>query len=75
MSKRILTGIVVGKKCDKTVKVSVFNMVYHKVYKKVMKKCKTYIVHDEINKYKCGDTVTIREHMPISAMKRWTVVN
>ncbi|KJV69055.1 30S ribosomal protein S17 [Candidatus Neoehrlichia procyonis] len=75
MSKKILTGIVIDKKCNKTIKVSVFNMINHKIYKKVMKKYKTYIVHDEENRYKCGDVVTIQEHIPISSMKRWIVVN
>ncbi|CAI27123.1 30S ribosomal protein S17 [Ehrlichia ruminantium] len=74
MSKQVLTGVVVGAKCDKTIKVMVSRMVSHKMYKKIVKKRKNYVVHDEYNRYKCGDVVQIREHIPISATKRWVVI-
>ncbi|WP_044147997.1 30S ribosomal protein S17 [Ehrlichia chaffeensis] len=73
-NKKVLTGIVVGAKCDKTIKVMVSRMIMHKTYKKIVKKRKNYVVHDEHNQYKCGDVVKIQEHIPISATKRWIVI-
>ena len=73
-NKRVLTGIVVGAKCDKTIKVMVSHMIKHKTYKKIIKKRKNYVVYDEHNQYKCGDVVKIQEHIPISATKRWIVI-
>nr|WP_165375548.1 30S ribosomal protein S17 [Ehrlichia minasensis] len=73
-NKKVLTGVVVAAKCDKTIKVMVFRMVRHKIYNKIVKKRKSYVVHDEYNKYKCGDVVKIQEHIPISATKRWIVI-
>ena len=74
MSNKVLTGVVVGAKCDKTIKVMVSRMVSHKTYKKIVKRRKNYVVHDEHNRYKCGDVVKIKEHIPISATKRWIVI-
>lgn len=73
-NKKVLTGVVVATKCDKTIKVMVSRMVRHKTYKKIVKKRKNYVVHDEYNKCKCGDVVKIQEHIPISATKRWIVI-
>lgn len=74
MSNKVLTGIVVSAKCNKTIKVMVSRMVSHKTYKKIVKRRKNYVVHDEYNQYKCGDVVKIKEHIPISATKRWIVI-
>ena len=75
MPKRILQGVVVSDKQDKTVVVSVERQVMHPVYKKFVKKSKKFAAHDENNQYKVGDRVSIEECRPISKNKSWTVVS
>lgn len=75
MPKRILQGVVVSDKQDKTVVVSVERQVMHPVYKKFVKKSKKFAAHDENNQYKVGDRVSIEECRPISKHKSWTVVS
>ena len=75
MPKRILQGVVVSDKQDKTVVVSVERQVMHPVYKKFIKKSKKYAAHDENNQYKVGDIVWIEESKPYSKTKTWTVVS
>ncbi|MBR1399915.1 MAG: 30S ribosomal protein S17 [Alphaproteobacteria bacterium] len=75
MPKRILQGVVVSDKQDKTVVVSVERQVMHPVYKKIVKKSKKFSAHDENNQYKIGDRVSIEECRPISKNKSWTVVS
>ena len=75
MPKRILQGVVVSDKQDKTVVVSVERQVMHPVYKKFVKKSKKYAAHDENNKFKVGDVVSIIESKPYSKTKTWTVVD
>ena len=75
MPKRILKGIVVSDKSDKTITVLVSRKVMHPVYKKYIKKSKKYLVHDEKNQFKNGQTVSIQENRPISKTKRWVVLN
>ena len=75
MPKRILQGVVVSDKQDKTVVVSVERQVMHPVYKKIVKKSKKFSAHDENNQYKIGDRVSIEECLPISKNKSWTVVS
>lgn len=74
MPKRILQGVVVSDKQDKTVVVSVERQIMHPVYKKFIKKSKKYHAHDENNQFKVGDVVRIEESAPISKTKTWTVV-
>lgn len=74
MPKRILQGVVVSDKQDKTVVVSVERQVMHPVYKKFVKKSKKFAAHDENNQFKIGDRVSIEECRPISKNKSWTVV-
>ena len=74
MPKRILQGVVVSDKQDKTVVVSVERQVMHPVYKKFVKKSKKYAAHDENNQFKVGDTVRIQECAPVSKNKTWTVI-
>ncbi len=74
MPKRILQGVVVSDKQDKTVVVSVERQVMHPVYKKFVKRSKKYAAHDENNQFKVGDTVRIIESRPISKTKSWTVL-
>ena len=75
MPKRILQGVVVSDKQDKTVVVRVERQVMHPVYKKFVKKSKKYAAHDENNKFKVGDIVSIIESKPYSKTKTWTVVD
>ena len=74
MVKRILKGIVVSDKSDKTIVVEVSRRFVHPIYKKVMTTYKKYHAHDERNNSKIGDVVSIIESKPISKLKRWTVV-
>lgn len=75
MPKRILQGVVVSDKQDKTVVVSVERQVMHPVYKKIVKKSKKFAAHDENNQYKVGDIVSIEESKPYSKTKTWTVIS
>ena len=75
MPKRILQGVVVSAKQDKTVVVSVERQVMHPVYKKFVKKSKKFAAHDENNQCKEGDVVSIVESRPYSKTKTWTVVS
>jgi small subunit ribosomal protein S17 len=74
MPKRILQGVVVSDKQDKTVVVSVERQIMHPVYKKIVKKSKKYAAHDENNQFKAGDKVSIIESKPYSKTKAWTVI-
>jgi small subunit ribosomal protein S17 len=75
MPKRILQGVVVSAKQDKTVVVSVERQVMHPVYKKIVKKSKKFAAHDENNQFKEGDLVSIEESKPYSKTKTWTVIS
>ena len=74
MPKRVLQGVVVSDKQDKTVVVRVERRFTHPVMKKTVRRSKHYHAHDEGNTYAAGDTVWIEEHKPISRLKRWAVV-
>jgi small subunit ribosomal protein S17 len=74
MPKRVLHGVVVSDKMDKTVTVLVERRIIHSVYKKFIRRSKKYAAHDEHNKFKVGDTVSIRECRPRSKRKRWEVL-
>ena len=74
MPKRILQGVVVSDKTDKTVTVLVERRVKHPVYKKFIKTSKKYAAHDAENKSRIGDSVRIRECLPISKTKSFEVI-
>ena len=74
MPKKILKGIVVSDKPNKTITVVVERKYQHPVLKKVIKSKKKYSVHDEENKYKNGDTVSIIESKPYSKTKKFEVL-
>ncbi len=74
MPKRVLQGVVVSDKGDKTVVVRVERRFKHPEMKKVVRKSKKYHAHDEQNKFKEGDLIRIRECRPISKLKTWEVV-
>lgn len=74
MPKRVLQGVVVSDKMEKTVVVQVSRRMAHPIYKKTIERSKKYAAHDEQKKFKIGDVVSIIESAPISKSKRWTVV-
>jgi small subunit ribosomal protein S17 len=74
MPKRILTGVVVSDKPDKTVVVRVERRVRHPVYKKIIRRSSKFSAHDPENRCKEGEHVRIRECAPISKSKRWEVI-
>ena len=74
MPKKILTGIVVSDKPNKTVTVLVERKYQHPVLKKVLKVRKKYNAHDENNKFKNGDKVSIIESKPFSKNKKFEVI-
>jgi small subunit ribosomal protein S17 len=74
MPKRILQGVVVSDKQDKTVVVKVERRFTHPLFKKTVRRTKNYHAHDEENVFKIGDAVSIEEAKPISRLKRWAVL-
>ena len=74
MPKKILKGIVISNKPNKTITVVVVRNYQHPMLKKVIKSKKKYSVHDENNKYKNGDKVSIIECKPHSKTKRFEVL-
>ena len=74
MPKKILSGIVVSDKPNKTVTVLVERKFQHPILKKVIRARKKYNAHDENNKYKNGDKVSIQECKPFSKSKKFEVI-
>ena len=74
MSKKILTRVVVSDKPNKTITVMVERKFSHPVLKKVVKVRKKYNAHDENNKFKTGDKVSIIESKPFSKNKKFQVM-
>ncbi|MGB7206189.1 MAG: 30S ribosomal protein S17 [Anderseniella sp.] len=74
MPKRILQGVVVSDKNDKTIVVRVERRFTHPMMKKTVRRTKKYHAHDEANKAKVGDIVRIEECRPISRNKTWALV-
>jgi small subunit ribosomal protein S17 len=67
-------GIVVSDKMDKTVTVAIASQTKHSVYSKVMSRSSKLKAHDENNEAGIGDRVLLMETRPLSATKRWRVV-
>ena len=74
MPKKILTGVVVSDKPNKTVTVMVERKFSHPIFKKVIKVKKKYNAHDENNRFKTGDKVSIIESKPFSKNKKFLVM-
>ena len=72
--RKVREGIVVSDKMEKTVVVEVEDRVKHPLYGKVMRRTSKLKVHDESNACGIGDRVSIMETRPLSATKRWRVV-
>ncbi len=75
MPRRVLQGVVVSDKADKTVTVLVKRRVMHPLYKKIIRRSKKYRAHDEDNRCKVGDMVQIQECRPIAKSKSWQVID
>lgn len=74
MPKRVLQGVVVSDKNNKTIVVQVERRYTHPLLKKTVRRTKKYHAHDEKNVHKVGDNVSIQETAPISKNKRWIVM-
>ena len=72
---RILKGVVVSDKMQKTVVVEVSRMKKHPKYKKYYSMSKRFKAHDETNQYHVGDKVLMQETKPTSKEKRWIVIS
>lgn len=74
MPKRVMQGVVVSDRSEKTVVVRVDRRVRHPIYKKFITQSKKFMAHDEGNAYRAGDQVRIEESRPLSRRKRWQVI-
>jgi small subunit ribosomal protein S17 len=72
--RKAKTGRVVSDKMDKTIVVSVERLARHRLYKRVIRLTTKFKAHDERNEARVGDTVRIEESRPLSATKRWRLV-
>ena len=75
MPRRIMQGVVVSDKMDKTTVVKIERKIKHPLYKKYIRRSKKYAAHDEANVAKIGDIVRIRECRPLSKRKHWEVLS
>ena len=73
-SRKTREGLVVSDKMDKTVVVAVEDRVKHALYGKVLRRSTRLKAHDEANECGVGDRVLLMETRPLSATKRWRVV-
>lgn len=72
--RKVLTGIVASDKMDKTIVVVIEDRVKHSLYGKIMTKSSRLKAHDENNEAGIGDRVRVMETRPVSAQKRWRLV-
>lgn len=72
--RKLRTGVVSSDKMDKTVVVTISNLVRHPMYGRILKRSKKLKAHDEANDAHTGDTVEIMETRPLSKDKCWRVV-
>jgi small subunit ribosomal protein S17 len=74
-TRRVLRGVVVSDKMDKTIVVEVRTLRAHPTYRKRYRTTKKYYAHDEQNQCGVGDLVTISETRPFSRLKRWRLLD
>jgi small subunit ribosomal protein S17 len=72
--RKAKVGRVVSDKMDKTIVVAVERLARHPLYKRVIRLTTKFKAHDELNEARIGDTVLIEESRPLSATKRWRLV-
>ena len=73
-TRKTKTGRVVSDKMDKTIVVSIERLARHPLYKRVVRLTSKFKAHDELNEAHVGDTVLIEESRPLSATKRWRLI-
>jgi small subunit ribosomal protein S17 len=73
-NRKVREGLVISDKMDKTVVVAVEDRVQHPLYGKTIRRTQKYKAHDEANSCGVGDRVQLMETRPLSATKRWRVV-
>ena len=73
-ARKVREGLVVSDKMDKTIVVAVEDRVKHALYGKVLRKTSRLKAHDEQNECGIGDRVVIMETRPLSATKRWRLI-
>jgi small subunit ribosomal protein S17 len=73
-NRKVREGLVISDKMDKTVVVAVEDRVQHPLYGKTIRRTQKYKAHDEANTVSVGDRVLLMETRPLSATKRWRVV-
>ncbi len=73
-TRKVLRGVVVSDKMDKTIVVEVTTLRAHPVYRKRFRTTRKYYAHDEQNQCGAGDVVTISETRPFSRLKRWRLL-
>ena len=74
VNKKIITGIVVSTKMDKSIVVKEEKTIQHKLYKRTLKRSKKFMAHDEKNACQEGDVVRIVESAPYSRRKTWCLL-
>jgi small subunit ribosomal protein S17 len=67
-------GVITSNKMQKTVAVTVSRQTTHPLYKRIVRRSSTFLAHDEKGQCQLGDMVRIRETRPLSARKRWRVI-
>ncbi len=72
--RKTQTGRVLSDAGDKTIVIRVERLQQHPVYKRVIRRTAKFMAHDEENRAKVGDLVTIEESRPLSARKRWRLI-
>lgn len=72
--RKTRTGLVISNKMDKTITVAIERKVPHPIYKKYFKKTTKLLAHDEKGECNMGDKVKIMEARPLSARKRWRMI-
>jgi small subunit ribosomal protein S17 len=72
--RKIQVGVVTSTAMQKTVTVAVDRLVRHPLYKKTLRRTSKFLAHDENNSCKVGDRVRITETRPLSARKRWRIL-
>ncbi|MCI0449292.1 MAG: 30S ribosomal protein S17 [Chlorobi bacterium] len=72
--RKTRVGLVVSNKMDKSIIVAIERKMMHPIYKKYFKKTTKFMAHDQNNVANIGDTVKIMETRPLSARKRWRLV-
>jgi small subunit ribosomal protein S17 len=72
--RKVREGVVTSDKMDKTITVKVARVIRHRLYKRTIRQSVTFKAHDEKNECKIGDKVRIIETRPLSATKRWNLL-